>query len=99
MAVAIRTTDFPEGAGPDMYDGVEAALDVANNPPDGLIFHWAGDVDGKWTITDVWETRAAFDNFREQRLVPALQKVTGMDPAAGPQPTITEFTVHNHVKP
>jgi hypothetical protein len=99
MAVAIRTTDFPEGAGPDMYDGVEAVLDVGNNPPDGLIFHWAGEVDGKWTITDVWETRQAFDTFREQRLLPTLQKVSGMDPAAGPQPTITEFTVHNYFKP
>ena len=98
MAVAIRTTDFPEGAGPDLYDGVQAVLDVANNPPDGLIFHWAGEVDGKWTITDVWETRQAYDTFRDQRLVPALQKVSGMDAASGPQPTITEFVVHNYFK-
>jgi len=54
MAVAIRTTDFPEGVGTAMYDGVQAAMDIANNPPEGLIFHWAGEVDGKWTVTDVW---------------------------------------------
>jgi hypothetical protein len=53
MAVAIRTTDFPEGVGPDTYDGVNAEMDVANNPPEGLIFHWAGNVEGKWTITDL----------------------------------------------
>jgi hypothetical protein len=68
MAVAIRTTDFPEGVGTDMYDGVQAAMDIANDPPQGLIFHWAGEVDGKWTVTDVWDAREAYDRFREERL-------------------------------
>ena len=99
MAVAIRTTDFPEGVGTNVYDAVGAELDIANNPPDGLIFHWAGDVDGKWTVTDVWETREAHDHFREQRLFPAIEKVSGMNPADGPQPTLTECAVHNYVKP
>jgi hypothetical protein len=96
MAVAIRTTDFPEGAGPEMYDGVNAELDVGNNPPDGLIFHWAGEVDGKWTITDVWETREAYDRFQEERILPAVQKVSGRDPTEGPQPSVTEYSVHNY---
>jgi hypothetical protein len=99
MALAIRTTDFPEGFGPDMYDGVSAEMGIANDPPEGLIFHWVGDVDGKWTVTDVWESREAYERFREQRLFPAIQKLSGMDPATGPQPTITEFAVHNYLKP
>jgi hypothetical protein len=97
MAIAIRTTDFPPGVGTQMYDGVNAALNVASEPPEGLIFHWAGDVDGKWTITEVWESREACDRFREERLFPTIQKVSGMDPAEGPQPTITEFEVHNYL--
>ena len=99
MAVAIRTTDFPEGAGTKMYDGVGAAMDIENDPPAGLIFHWAGEVDGKWTVMDLWESRAAYDSFREERLFPAIRQVSGMDPAGGPQPTTTEFAVHNYVKP
>jgi hypothetical protein len=99
MAVANRTTDFPEGVGTNMYDGVQAAMDIASDPPEGLIFHWAGEMDGKWTITDVWETREAYDRFREGRLFPAIQKVSGMDPASGPQPSIAQFPVHNYVKP
>ncbi len=99
MAIAMRTTDFPEAVGTDMYDGVNAAMDVANNPPAGMIFHWAGEVDGKWTVTDLWESREAYDRFREERLFPAIQQVSGMDPASGPQPTVTEFAVHNYVKP
>ena len=99
MAVAIRTTDFPEGVGTAMYDGVNNAMDVANNPPDGMIFHWAGEVEGKWTITDLWESRADYERFRDERLFPAIQQVSGMNPADGPQPTVTESTVHNFVKP
>ena len=98
MAVAIRSTDFPEGVGTNMYDGVNAAMDIAGNPPDGLIFHWAGEVDGKWTISDIWESRDHYDRFREERLFPAIREVSGMDPANGPQPTITESAVHNYVK-
>ena len=99
MAVTIRTTDFPPAAGPDMYDGVNAAMDLRGDWPEGLIFHCAGEVDGKWTLTDVWESRAHYDRFRDERLLPAIQKVSGMDPTSGPQPTISEFPVHNYVKP
>jgi len=100
MAVAIRTTDFPEGVGTQMYDGVQAEMGIENDPPDGLIFHWAGEVDGKWTVNDLWESRDAYDSFRDERLFPAIQKVSGMDPSSMPQqPTITEFEVHNYVKP
>jgi hypothetical protein len=99
MAVAIRTTDFPEGPRTDMYDQVSAELDVENNPPEGLIFHWAGEVDGKWTISDVWESREAYDRFQDERLMPAVQKVSGMDPTSGPRPTVTEFAVHDYFKP
>ena len=49
MAVAIRTTDFPEGVGTNLYDGVQNEMDVKNNPPEGLVFHMAGEVDGTWT--------------------------------------------------
>jgi hypothetical protein len=99
MAVAIRTTDFPEGIGTDMYDRVQEALDLASDPPDGLIFHWAGEVDGKWTVSDVWEAREAYDRFRDERLFPAIQQVSGMNPASGPQPTVSEFAVHDYLRP
>jgi hypothetical protein len=82
-----------------MYDGVNAEMGVGEDPPGGLLFHWAGDVDGKWTITDVWDSRDAYERFRDERLFPAIQKLSGMDPSNGPQPTVTEFPVHNYIKP
>jgi hypothetical protein len=99
MAVAIRSTGFPEGVGTAMYDGVNAEMDIGNNPPAGLICHWAGEVDGEWTITDLWESREAYDRFQEERLFPAIEKVSGMDPRSGPQPTVTESQVHNYLRP
>ena len=96
MAVAIRTTDFPEGPGTEMYDRVSAELNADNDPIQGLIFHWAGEVDGKWTVTDVWETREAYDRFRDERLFPAIREVSGMEPTDGPQPTVSEFAVHDY---
>jgi hypothetical protein len=99
MAVAIRVTNFPEGPSTQMYDGVNAEMGVDENPPDGLLFHWAGEVDGKWTVTDVWDSRDAYDRFQQERLLPAIQKVSGMDPSNGPMPTVTEFGVHNYIKP
>lgn len=99
MAVLIRTTDFPEGVGTQMYDGVKGELNVEGDPPDGMLFHCAGEIDGKWTVTNVWESREHYDSFREGRLYPAIQKVSGQDPAAGPQPTISEFQLHDYVKP
>jgi hypothetical protein len=99
MAVAIRTTDFPGPAGPDTYDAVNAAMNIASDPPDGLIFHWAGEVDGKWTLTDVWESPGHHERFREERLIPAIRKVSGMDLASGTQPAISSFPVHNYFKP
>ncbi len=96
MAVAIRTTDFPEGVGTEMYDRVRDEMGVASNPPEGLIFHWAGEVDGKWTVTNLWESRDAYERFRNERLFPAIEKVSGMDPSSGPQPTVDEFHVHDY---
>jgi hypothetical protein len=45
----------------------------------------------------VWESRADFDRFQQERLMPAIEQFSRMDPAAGPQPTITESAVHNFV--
>ena len=99
MALAIVTTDFPEGFGNNLYDQISVEMGVRDDPPAGLIFHWVGDVNGKWTVNDVWESREAYDRFREERLFPAIEKVSGMDPKAGSQPTITEHAVQNYIKP
>ena len=63
-----------------MYEAVQGELDIETDPPAGLVFHWVGEVDGKWTVVHVWEARENYDLFREERLFPAIRKISGMDP-------------------
>ena len=99
MAVAIRTTDFPEGVGASMYDGVQAAIDIASDPPEGLIFHWAGEVDGKWTITTFGRRARHMTGSAMTGFLRRSGRSPEWIPLSGPQLTITEFVVHNFVKP
>ena len=46
-----------------------------------------------------WGSKDAYLRFRDERLLPAIRKVSGMDPATGPQPTVTESEVHDYMKP
>ena len=57
-------------------------------------------MDGKWTITDVWESREAYDAFNAERLTPAIGKVAaaaGMEPDA--QQRTIEAPVHHFIRP
>jgi hypothetical protein len=100
MAIAIIQTDFPEGFGADLYDAVNAEMGIDGDFPPGLIFHWVGEVDGKFTITDIWESRQDYDAFNAARLTPAIEKVAAAAgaPADAEQRTI-EAQVHNHFNP
>jgi hypothetical protein len=90
MAV-LMTTEFEASA--DQYDKVQAALDIANNPPDGWIAHTAQDLGGKIKVIDVWETPEAFGAFAESRLGPTIAETLGDDAPPPPQPEFTEL--HN----
>jgi len=92
VAMIMRLADVD----PETYDALGEELGVNENPPEGLIFHWAGEVDGDWTLNDVWESREQFDRFTADHLLPALQRVTG---ERATPPEITESRVHNYVKP
>ena len=66
MAV-IRITQ-PPGVTREMYDGVNAKMGVEENPPEGLIMHSAGNVNGTWQIVDVWESEEHARRFDTERL-------------------------------
>jgi hypothetical protein len=81
------------------YERVNEAIGVDDNPPDGLIVHAAGEVDGRWLLVDIWESQAAFEKFRDERLMPAVVQVLGQEAVdAGPPPT-ESFEVKHMVKP
>lgn len=91
MAVGIRLKF--DGGTPEAYEAGHAAMEIDGNPPEGLIVHSAGPIDGGWGIIDFWESREAFDTFVRDRLMPGLQ---GLGDRGFPNPPdVKEFPVQN----
>jgi len=90
MAVGIRLK--MAGGSADLIDRLNALIDPDGNPPDGILFHASGPVDGGWGVIDFWESRAHFDAFAAERIGPAMAQL-GIE---GGPPEIHEFPVHEH---
>jgi len=73
----------------DQYDQILEKMDLGGKVPPGAIFHWAAATDDGWRAIDVWEDRATFDKFAEEKIGPISAEV------GAPQPEITEYAVHN----
>lgn len=95
MAVGLRLKF--DGGTQEQYDAIHSHMDIDHNPPEGLLFHSSGPIDGGWAVIDFWESRDAFDRFGESRLQPAIQEL-GDRTFQGP-PDIKEFPVHHITKP
>ena len=89
MAVGIRLK--LAGVTAEQMDKLNAAIDPAGAPPDGLIFHASGPIEGGWGALDFWESRAQFDRFAADRIGPAIGAI-----GATVQPDISEFPVHEY---
>jgi hypothetical protein len=81
----------------ELYDAVNEKAGVEESPPEGLLMHTAGEVDGQFQIVDVWESEEAADRFGSERLGPAVESVMGGAPA-GPPPS-TVYELHRVVRP
>ncbi len=98
--MAIGTiTRLPEGAGAQQYDEVTSKMGFANDPPDGLIFHSAGELDGRFQIFNVWESREHFERFTRERLGPARVAVMGEERAAQADADVAEVAIHTYLIP
>lgn len=99
MAIGMITR-LPEDAGAAEYDAVSAKMDTANNPPDGAIFHCAGELDGRFQVFEIWESREHHNRFVEERLQPAIREVVGEEAyAAMPDAERVETQIHNYQIP
>ncbi len=94
MAVGLWIS-FADGT-QEQYDAVNAHLGVEQDPPEGLVFHAAGPMEGGWNAIDFWESREHFDRFLGERLGPAIQELG--DKAPPNPPSIKEFPVYNTIK-
>jgi hypothetical protein len=81
----------------EVYDAVNAKAGVNESPPEGLLIHTAGEVDGQWQIVDVWESEEHARRFDEERLAPAIGEVVGSAPPGAPPRTVYEL--HKVIRP
>ena len=70
-----------------------AHMNATRTPPEGLIFHASGPINGGWGIIDFWESREKFDAFATG--MPEAMAAAGLAPQ-GP-PDIKEFPVHETI--
>jgi hypothetical protein len=76
----------------EQYDDTIRRLEkVGDWPPAGLDYHVAFKSDGKFRVSEIWDSREQFEAFG-QRLMPVLDEV-GIEPG---QPEMLE--IHNIIK-
>jgi hypothetical protein len=99
--MAIGTiTRFSQGLGAQQYDAVTEKMGFANEPPEGLIFHSAGELEGRFQVFNLWQSREHFDQFTRERLRPAQVAVMGEERvAAMPDAEIIEVAIHKYLIP
>jgi quinol monooxygenase YgiN len=75
----------------EVYETINEKMFGSKQPQviDGLIIHTAGDGPDGFCVVDVWESRDAFDDFMNGRVMPALEEA-GV-PMEGTPPTIIEL--------
>lgn len=71
----------------DMYEAITAKVMSDDQLPDGCELHIAGPVEQGWRVITVWESREAFDRFREEKLLPAIREIAGAE-APPPEPDV-----------
>jgi hypothetical protein len=77
----------------EQYDETIRRLETMGNwPPEGLAYHVAFHSDGKFRVSEVWDSREQFDAFGE-RLMPVLSDV-GIELSGEPE----MLGIHNIIK-
>ena len=92
MAILLEQV-MPEGVDAAMLDEVTAEMGAETEPPPGMIVHVHFMESGRARVVDVWESAEQFEQFRQSRLMPAIQKVAerrGVSMDEQPKTTLTE---------
>ena len=91
MVVAVQL-DF-RGTTLDRYDEVNERIGLLPGGPASReeLFHWVTKTDDGFRVTDVWESRDAFEKFAHEKLGPLLHDVGIANP-----PEIQFFDVYNY---
>jgi len=83
-----------EGFTLDQYDQTAKVLDRESDWPLGMMYHVAASDGSKIRITDVWDSAEHFQQFVEQRLMPAVKQI-----GAQGEPKVEIYPAHAILTP
>ena len=90
MAVVI--VNEIEGADQAFYDQVNPKVMEGGSLPEGCQLHIAGPFEKGWRVITVWDSEEQFQQFRDEKLIPAIREIGGEERIA---PHISAEPVHN----
>jgi hypothetical protein len=82
--------DF-EGGTKEQYDATVTAVHPPDGLPTGQTHHYAGPSATGWVVVAVWDSKATWEKFRDETLLPGLRGL-GDSSFPGP-PRSTEFEI------
>ncbi|WP_020652042.1 hypothetical protein [Massilia niastensis] len=92
--MAYGITHFYPGGTKEQYEASIAALHPSRESlPKGQVFHAAGPSLGGWMVVAVHDTKASWEQFRDEILMPRLAQ--GIHGGFTTSPQETAFEVHN----
>jgi hypothetical protein len=77
--VAVVIVNDMQGADQSVYDEVTPRVMPDNQLPEGCQLHIASPSDDGWRVITVWESEERFQEFRDEKLIPALQEAGHAD--------------------
>jgi hypothetical protein len=84
---------FPNGT-KEQYDATLAAVHPDKNSlPNGQMYHAAGASQGGWSVIAVHDSKATWEKFRDETLMPKIAK--GIKGGFAEKPQETTFEVYN----
>ena len=87
MRYGVRTE--VSGLTQDQYDAMHAQLAPLAGEAKGFVAHIAGPTQGGWYVMEVWESKADWEQFIQDQVVPLM-------PAGAPRPRVVEeFDVYS----
>jgi hypothetical protein len=92
MAVVI--VNEIEGGNQELYEQVTQKVMQGDNLPDGCQLHIAGPIEGGWRVITVWDSDDQFQQFRDDKLLPAVREAAGEEVVA---PSISSDHVHRYI--
>jgi hypothetical protein len=72
----------------EQYDAVTDRVMPGGELPEGCQLHVAGPVAEGFRVITIWESADTFHEFRQQKLLPAIQEVTGQGASPAIQPQV-----------